>query len=104
MADSWKFRGSEEDLTASARKLDFQADTFNNHLQILDGIRQEYLSATEGRTANAIQEAYQTAHQRGKELENIFREVIAALNDSGGKFGAQDEAGVSEINQYNYNF
>ncbi|WP_067476869.1 WXG100 family type VII secretion target [Nocardia amamiensis] len=104
MADNWKFRGDQEDLHASAEKLYLQADTFNNHLQILDGIRQEYASAVVGKTGTAIQEAYEGARQKGKALEQIFRDVVDALNDSGAKFGAQDEQGASSFNQYKYDF
>ncbi|MGW4328283.1 WXG100 family type VII secretion target [Nocardia sp. NPDC004573] len=98
------YTGDEDDINTAAKKFFTHADTFKNHLGILEGIKMEYAPAVQGATGNAIQQAMQGALDKGGKLHSTFMEIVDALNVAGSTFGSQDQENASQVNKYNLNF
>lgn len=98
------YTGDPSEINAAAKKFHGHADTFQNHIGILDGIRQEYAPAVQGATGNAIQAAMQGALDKGRKLHATFMEIVDTLNSAGANFDAQDQENASQVNKYNLNF
>ncbi|MEV6325738.1 hypothetical protein AB0M45_31915 [Nocardia sp. NPDC051787] len=98
------FKGDQADLKAAAEKFFMQADTFRNHLGILEGIKQEYGIYVVGSAGTAMQDVWQACISRGNNLHRTFMEVVDALNDSGAKFDHQDQEAAAMVNRHKYDF
>ncbi|WP_040775621.1 WXG100 family type VII secretion target [Nocardia pneumoniae] len=98
------YTGDPAEITATAKKFYMHADTFKNHMGILEGIKLEYAPAVQGQTGTAIQNAMQAALDKGGKLHNVFMEIVDALNTAGAGFDSQDQEGASQVNKYNLNF
>ncbi|MGW4719197.1 WXG100 family type VII secretion target [Nocardia sp. NPDC004260] len=100
------YTGDPSDINAAAKKFFMHADTFKNHLGILEGVKMEYAPAVQGATGNAIQQAMQGALDKGGKLHATFMEIVDALNSSGASFDNQDQENASKVQSqmYNLNF
>ncbi|WP_327113595.1 hypothetical protein OHB12_31990 [Nocardia sp. NBC_01730] len=98
------YTGDPAEINAAAKKFFMHADTFKNHMGILEGIKQEYAPAVQGSTGTAIQTAMQGALDKGNKLHQTFMQIVDALNSSGASFDAQDQEGAANVNKYNMNF
>ncbi|MFG3618264.1 MULTISPECIES: hypothetical protein [Nocardia] len=98
------YTGDPSEINAVAKKFFTHADTFKNHMGILEGIKMEYAPAVQGATGNAIQQAMQGALDKGGKLHATFMEIVDALNTSGATFDSQDQENASQVNKYNLNF
>ncbi|MGV9719837.1 hypothetical protein [Nocardia beijingensis] len=98
------FTGDRADIDNVAKKFFTHADTFKNHMGILEGIKMEYAPAVEGATGTAIQQAMQGALDKGGQLHKKFMEIVDALNVAGATFDNQDQENAAQVNKYNLNF
>ncbi|WP_280262072.1 WXG100 family type VII secretion target [Nocardia abscessus] len=98
------YTGDPSEINAAAKKFHGHADTFQNHIGVLDGIKNEYAPAVQGATGNAIQAAMQGALDKGRKLHATFVEIVDTLNSAGANFDAQDQENASQVNKYNLNF
>ncbi|WP_280491887.1 WXG100 family type VII secretion target [Nocardia asiatica] len=98
------YTGDPAEITAAAKKFFTHADTFRNHLGILEGIKMEYAPAVQGATGTAIQTAMQGALDKGGKLHQTFMEIVDVLNSAGANFGSKDEEHAAQVNKYNMNF
>ncbi|MBF6467312.1 hypothetical protein IU427_19300 [Nocardia beijingensis] len=98
------YTGDPSEISAAAKKFFTHADTFRNHLGILEGIKMEYAPAVQGATGNSIQTAMQSALDRGGKLHQTFMEIVDVLNSAGANFDSQDQENAAQVNKYNMNF
>ncbi|MEU2043258.1 WXG100 family type VII secretion target [Nocardia niwae] len=98
------YTGDPSDINSAAKKFFMHADTFKNHLGILEGVKMEYAPAVQGATGSAIQQAMQGALDKGGKLHATFMEIVDVLNSSGASFDSQDQENAAQVNKYNLNF
>jgi len=98
------YTGDPSELHSVAGKFFMHADTFNNHLGILEGIKMEYAPAVTGATGDAIQSSMQASLDKGRQLHKTFMDIVDVLNGAGAAFDAQDQEGAAQVNKHNYNF
>ncbi|MGK8489556.1 WXG100 family type VII secretion target [Nocardia asiatica] len=98
------YTGDPSEINAAAKKFFTHADTFKNHMGLLEGIKMEYAPAVQGATGNAIQAAMQGALDRGGKLHQTFMEIVDALNSAGATFDSEDQHNAAQVNKYNMNF
>jgi WXG100 family type VII secretion target len=98
------YTGDPSEINTAAKKFFTHADTFKNHLGLLEGIKMEYAPAVQGATGNAIQAAMQGALDKGGRLHKTFMDIVEALNTAGATFDSQDQENASQVNKYNMNF